>query len=140
MSAVLLDTGPVVASLDRRDPHHGWVMQRFALVTGRVLTTGAVITEAAFFAQDIPDGIQRLIQLIDTVRIEIWDCFQLEQLNAAARLMARYADTPMDFADATLVLAAENFGVANIATLDQRGFSIFRFGRNRPFRLVLQDL
>lgn len=139
MSAVLLDTGPVVASLDRRDPRHEWVMERFALVTGRVLTTGAVITEATFFVQDIPDGIRRLVQLIDTLHVEIWDCFQLDQLNVAARLMSRYADTPMDFADATLVLAAENFAVANIATLDQRGFRTFRFGRGNPFRLVLQD-
>ena len=46
MSAVLLDTGPLVATLDRRHPQHDWVMQRFASVTGGVLTTGAVISEA----------------------------------------------------------------------------------------------
>ena len=140
MSAVLLDTGPVVASLDRRDPQHQWVMQRFASVTGRVLTTGAVITEATFFLQDIRGGIRHLTGLIEALQIEIWDCFRLDRLHAAEKLMSNYADTPMDFADATLVLAAENFGFARIATLDERGFRVFRYNRNKRFQLVMQDV
>ena len=44
----------------------------------------------------------------------------------------------MDFADATLVLAAEHYGVGDIATLDHRGFRTFRYGRNKSFRLLLQ--
>lgn len=138
MSALLLDTGPIVASLDRSDPHHEWVMQRFASIRGQVLTTGAVVTEAAFFLQDTTGGIRRLVDLIDTLRVDIWDCFGITVLRAAERLMAGYADTPMDFADATLVLAAEHYGVGEIATLDQRGFRTFRYGRNKSFRLLLQ--
>jgi hypothetical protein len=45
----------------------------------------------------------------------------------------------MDFADATLVLAGEFFGIRNIATLDERGFRTFRYDRNKPFRLLLQE-
>ena len=54
--------------------------------------------------------------------------------------MSDYADTPMNFAEATLVLAAENFGIARIATLDERGFRAFRYKRNKRFQLVLQDV
>jgi uncharacterized protein len=138
MKPLLLDTGPVVASLDRSDPQHEWIMWRFTSIRGRVVTTGAIITEAAFFLQDIRDGIRNLIALVEALGIEIWDCFATETLHSAERLMAIYADTPMDFADATLVLAAEHYGVGDIATLDQRGFRTFRYGRNKSFRLLLQ--
>jgi len=52
-------------------------------------------------------------------------------------LMERYADTPMDFADATLVLAADHLDVADVLTLDRRGFSTYRTSKRRAFRLVL---
>ncbi|MFZ4777380.1 MAG: hypothetical protein ACOYM3_18585 [Terrimicrobiaceae bacterium] len=53
--------------------------------------------------------------------------------------MARYTDTPMDFADATLVLTAGAWGCGDILTLDERGFRTFRFNRSKPFRLLLQE-
>ena len=56
---------------------------------------------------------------------------------AATKLMAKYADTPMDYADATLVLLADEMGVADIATLDTRGFSTYRTAKGKAFRLVL---
>ena len=51
----------------------------------------------------------------------------------------RYGDTPMDFADATLVLLAEELGTDRILTLDERGFRTYRHGRNLAFAMVLQD-
>jgi predicted nucleic acid-binding protein len=51
--------------------------------------------------------------------------------------MAKYADTPMDFADATLIGAADDLGVVDIATLDRRGFSTYRTSTGKRFRLVL---
>src|SRR5258708_12282302 len=133
MSALLLDTGPVVASLDRSDPHHEWVMQRFSAIQGRVITTGAVITEAAFFLQDVRDGTPNLIALVEALRLEIWDCFGIEALRSAERLMARYGDAPMDFADATLVLAAHHYPIGNTATLHHPRFPPFHYPRNNPF-------
>ena len=46
-------------------------------------------------------------------------------------------DTPMDYADGTLVLLAEALNVHEVATLDRRGFSTYRTRRNRSLRLVL---
>ena len=51
--------------------------------------------------------------------------------------MKKYADTPMDFADATLVLLADETGCDHIVTLDERGFRTFRFRSTRRFQLVL---
>jgi predicted nucleic acid-binding protein len=51
--------------------------------------------------------------------------------------MTKYADTPMDFPDATLVWIAEQTGTNSVLTLDRRGFSSFRLGKNRRFKLLL---
>ena len=56
---------------------------------------------------------------------------------AAAELMEQYDDTPMDFADATLVLLAEELGLTEILTLDKRGFSTYRTPTGKRFRLLL---
>ena len=67
------------------------------------------------------------------------DCFSSEDMATAGRLMNKYADTPMDFPDATLLWTAEQTGTENVLTLDRRGFSSFRFGRNRRFKLLLDE-
>jgi predicted nucleic acid-binding protein len=67
------------------------------------------------------------------------DCFSPEDLATAVRLMNKYADTPMDFPDATLLWTAEQTGTENLLTLDRLGFSSFRFGRNRRFKLLLDE-
>jgi uncharacterized protein len=139
MKPLILDTGPVVALLDRKDPHHEWVSPRFARVAGPLVTTGAVVTEASFFLQHVKDGIARLCEFLAHPQVRIFDSFQLSGLRAAAILMHRYADTPMDFADATLVLVAGELGTNRVLTLDERGFRTYRHGRNRAFRLILQD-
>jgi len=53
--------------------------------------------------------------------------------------MSKYADVPMDFPDTTLVCIAEWLGTDRILTLDRRGFSSFRIGKNRRFKLLLDE-
>jgi hypothetical protein len=50
-------------------------------------------------------------------------------------LMEQYADLPMDFADASLVILAERLRVFNIFTLDRRGFSVFRPRNAQAFEI-----
>jgi uncharacterized protein len=52
-------------------------------------------------------------------------------------MMEKYAETPMDFADATLVLAGEALRAVEILTLDRRGFSTYRTTKGKAFRQVL---
>lgn len=140
MMPLLLDTGPIVAILDRRDPYHEWVLPRFQALQGKLVTTGAVVTEAAFFLQDVRDGIRRLFEFVEVSRVEIPDAFTAGRLRSAESLMSAYADTPMDFADATLVVLAEELETDRIITADERGFRTYRHGGNQPFRLLLQDI
>jgi len=67
------------------------------------------------------------------------DWLGFHDLQNATKLMSRSADTPMDFADATPILIAEQVRCGDILTLDERGFRTFRFHRNQAFRLLLQE-
>ena len=136
MRTWLLDTGPIVAYLDRKDPRHHDVAPVWEEFPGRFATTGAVITEALQLLSTAP-GPGLLAELVLRSGMEVRDLCQPRPLRQAALLMERYADTPMDFADATLVLLAEEIDVDEILTLDRRGFSVFRIARRRPFRLVV---
>ena len=133
-----MDTGPLVALLDSSEAAHELVRDYLAgTERQRFVTTGAVITEAFYFLADVQDGPARLASFLDASATEIRDAFGADALSAAVRLMNKYADTPMDFSDATLVWLAEQIGSEEILTLDRRGFSTFRFGRSHKFKLVL---
>lgn len=139
MNRWLLDTGPVVAALRRDDPAHEACADAFRRFGGVMITTGAVVTEAMHFVADLPRGPEALVGMLDDAEIEIRDCFREGRLNAVATLMQKYADIPMDFADATLVFTAEESGIGEVLTLDRRGFRAYRFRGSRKFRLVLDE-
>jgi predicted nucleic acid-binding protein len=135
--AWLIDTGPLVAYLDPGDSAHSDVVERLDPFTGSLATTSAVITEAMHFVSVAPKGPRLLAELVTASAIEVYDLCRSPELAAAVVLMEKYADTPMDFADATLVLLAEALGLHDILTLDRRGFSAYRTRPGRAFRLVL---
>jgi predicted nucleic acid-binding protein len=136
----LVDTGPLVAFLDARDPAHAEVADRFSRFTGRLATTSAVLTEAMHFVAASRSGPALLAEFVAVTAMRVHDLSSATDLRAAAELMAKYADTPMDFADATLILLADRLNVFDLATLDRRGFAVYRALRGRkPFRLVLDD-
>ena len=137
MNLWLLDTGPLVAALNRRDPQHQHCAAALAGFSGSLLTTGAVVTEAMYFLGGLPDGAATLVGFLEEAQVGIRDCFEPARLRAAAGLMKKYADLPMDFADATLVLLADELGAGDILTLDQRGFRTYRFRGSRRFNLVI---
>lgn len=138
MTSCLLDTGPLVALLDRSEPDHDRVQSCIARLRGsRLVTTGAVISEAFYFLSDVRDGPANLAAFLDASATDVRDAFSAEALASAVALMNKYADVPMDFPDATLVWIAESSGTDRILTLDRRGFSSFRFGNNRRFKLLL---
>jgi len=65
MNIVLLDTGPLVALLDRSEPDHDRVHScRSRLHGSRLVTTGAVIIEAFYFLSDVQDGPSSLASFL----------------------------------------------------------------------------
>ena len=138
MKTWLLDTGPIVAYLDADDDAHEDVAACLSGFRGRLATTGAVITEAMHFVSCVADGPALVAELAATSGVKIYDLCQVPEITSAVSLMKKYADLPMDFADATLVLLGEALDVRDILTLDARGFTVFRDRRGRPFRLALR--
>jgi len=139
MKSWLLDTGPLVAYLDASDPSHNLtvaVLDRFA---GQLFTTSAVITETMHFVSASPSGPRLLSEFVAGAGVEVHDLAQPSDLRRAVALMEAYSDTPMDYADATLVLLAERLGIYEIATLDRRGFSTYRTSNGKALQNVLDQ-
>ena len=139
MRTWLLDTGPLVAYLDTNDPDHGTVAKCLDEFAGQLATSGAVVTEAMHFVRPSHDGPRVLAEFVGATGMQVYDLCQPPELHEAAKLMEKYSDTPMDFADATLVLLAEALSAHQILTLDRRGFSTYRTRRRQHFRLVLDE-
>ncbi len=135
MGSLFLDTGPVVAVLRRADIDHDACLAVLEGVEGSLVSTEAVLTEATHLLSGAPHGIAACIDLFLRSEVRLIPMTP-ELLLRCRELTERYANVPMDFADATLVAAAEETGIADIFTLDRRGFSTYRFGRNRAFRMV----
>ena len=137
MTSWLLDTGPLVAYLNAADPAHREAGDALDGFSGQLCTTAAVITEGMHFVAGSRSGPRLLTEFVTTARIRVFDFAQPAALRRCAMLMEKYADTPMDYADATLVLLAEHVRCFDILTLDRRGFSTYRTSENRGFRLML---
>ncbi|MGH9256261.1 MAG: type II toxin-antitoxin system VapC family toxin [Vicinamibacterales bacterium] len=136
MRTWLVDTGPLVAYIDRADPMHEAVARTLEPFSGRLLTTGPVITESMHLLADAVEGPMLLAEFIVAASLDIVEAMRPPAIRQAAVLMRKYADTPMDFADATLVQLADATGVLDILTLDRRGFSTYRTSAGKRFRLM----
>lgn len=133
----LLDTGPLVAYLDASEAAHPGVVAVTDPFVGRLATTSAVVTESMLFVARATAGPRLLAELLVAWQVEVYDFSEPAGLPSVAALMERYANVPMDFADATLVLLAEALDAHHILTLDRRGFSTYRTRAGRGLRLVL---
>ena len=89
------------------------------------------------FVAPNPGGPALLVEFLAAGDIAVLDFSRPSELQDAVSLMEKYSDTPMDFADATLVLLAERLDVLEIVTLDRRGFSAYGTRRGEAFTLVL---
>lgn len=134
----LLDTGPIIAFLDGKDPDHAIVCDALEQFNGRFITTSAVIVEAMHLVSNVRCGAELLVNFLAVSQTQIHDCCGLDELAQATLLMNRYADTPMDFADASLVLLSNRLRIYSVCTLDRRGFRTYRSGK-KAFHLVLDE-
>jgi predicted nucleic acid-binding protein len=131
---VLLDTGPLVSWLDRGDAHHATITRWMTAFRGELLTTWPVLTEVCHLVPDRAAPV--LLRWVESGGATLMD-IPVASLHAIAARMEKYADLPMDLADASLVWVAEREGVMDILTLDKRNFGIYRTARGRMLRDAL---
>jgi len=121
---VLIDTGPLVAFLLKRERNHAWAAQQFAETSQPFFTCEAVISEAAFLLSRTRVENDLLLELLERSIVKI--VFELsEHLREVRQLMRRYRDVPMSLADACLVRMSEVQARSSVLTLD-RHFTVYR--------------
>ncbi len=121
---VVVDTGPLVALVNRRERHHAWVREQFAELRPPLLTCEAVVSEACFLLREIDGGASALLELFSRRVVVVPFCLA-DELPVVERLMRRYRDVPMSLADACLVRMAEQHAASRVLTLDAH-FKIYR--------------
>lgn len=137
MKRVLVDTGPIVAILSRRDQYHRACVEALRDMPGPLFTCWPVITEAAWLLRRSGDAIQQLLRSVDTGFLELLP-LTTEDAEPIAAILEKYRDTKIQLADAALVHLAARDGLDTIFTLDQRDFSVLRLPRGRAFRILPQ--
>ena len=137
MSEILVDTGALVAYLDRSDQDHAWAKQTMMRITRPLLTCEAVIAEALFLLRRggiDPDALLNLIR-----RGLVLPEFGLSaEIETIQQLMKTYRNVPMSLADACLVRMAELHEHAEVMTLDAN-FSIYRKSRRKLIPILRPD-
>ena len=135
---ILMDTGAWLALADRGDAYHARCREFFRHNREPLMTTYPVLVECVhlMFSRI---GVEKTLLWLEAlgtqgVGVFVMRADHLPRLNA---LMRQYADLPMDLADASLVLLAEEIGEGRIVSTDERDFHTFRWKNQHPFRNLL---
>jgi uncharacterized protein len=134
MNLLLVDTGPLVALANKRDKYHQDCSAFLANYRGRLLTTWSVLTEFSHLACSVSATLA-LYQWIERGGMEVATLGR-EELVSTIDWITRYADRPMDLADASLVVTAIKTGCIDVWTLDRADFETYRLPGRKRFRLA----
>ena len=136
---ILTDAGPLIALIDQGEKHHRACVQCLGELTGPMLTTWPAFTEAMYLLGEAGGWIAQdaLWSLAEQGDVEIAEQGAEGRIRV---LMEKYQDRPMDLADASLVVLAEQQGLRDIFTLDHADFRIYRINGRHAFRLWPKEL
>jgi predicted nucleic acid-binding protein len=139
VQSTVVDAGFLIGLFDDGDPLHRRCRDFLRDYRGRFLTTEAVVTEALALLS-APQQLRCLEWLGDATRAGLLEVDR-EPLDfrAAEKLVRKYADQPMDFADASLVFLATRAGTREVLTADRRDFAVYRLPGRIRFVDVLGD-
>ena len=131
----LIDTGAILALLDRGDRWHERCIEAFDTLRLPLATSAAVLAELFHLLDDHPHQLEAAWAFLGSGAITVLaiDDTDLPDLRV---LMERYHDRPMDFADATLVWLARREHLSTVFTVDHDDFETYRIEGKRRFRVV----
>jgi uncharacterized protein len=130
----LVDTGAILALLDRTDRWHRLCVDAFQQLRLPLLTSEAVVTELFHLVGDSRHEMETAWKFLRSgaIRLAVIEDSELPEIQD---LMFRYWDRPMDFADATLVYLARREGLITVFTVDQPDFGTYRIEGRKRFRI-----
>jgi predicted nucleic acid-binding protein len=132
---VLVDAGPLVALLDRRDANHEACLHALKAVADPLVTVWPAFNEAMYllnFSWDAQLALWEMVE-INALTLLPLDVLDVPRMRT---LMGKYRDLPMDLADAALVRVAEREKISRIFTLDRRHFRAYRPAGIGPFSIL----
>jgi predicted nucleic acid-binding protein len=131
----LIDTGAMLALLDRTDHSHDTCADTFRNLRLPLLTSEAVLTELFHLVEGSRVSMEAAWKFVISGAVIVGSIAQTE-LTHLHVLMTRYRDRPMDFADATLVYLARRESLSTIFTVDRSDFDTYRIEGTRRFRVI----
>jgi uncharacterized protein len=129
---ILVDAGPLVALVDADDQFHKKCVAALKAVREPLATVWPPMTEAMYLLSDLPRAQEALWDMLARGALQLLP-LDLADVPRLRELMNKYADRPMDLADAALVRVAEREGIRKIFSIDRADFNVYRLhGRVRP--------
>lgn len=119
----IIDTGPLVAFLDRKDAFHPWTLQQLQGTIDPLLTVESVVSEALFLLKRQALPIHSLADLLQTGELLI--PHPPDFADRIPRLLKKYADLPTSMADTALLELSERYLRTPVLTLDS-DFRVYR--------------
>jgi uncharacterized protein len=135
---IIADTGFWLALANRRDDHHAAALRALEALREKLVTTWPVMTETCHLLL-ARLGVQAELAFLRGLRDGSCTVFPIIEahLPRIEDLMDQYSDLPMDLADASLVVLAEELGDGRILSTDNRDFRTYRWKQRKPFRNLL---
>lgn len=136
MKPVLLDTGVIVALLQRTSERHAECVHAISSLSRPLITCEAVITESCHILRRFPGAPEAVIANLEQGEFEI--PFSLsESVSSIRAIMHKYRNVPASFADACLIQMADELDTGEILTLDS-DFVTYRWRRTKPFEMLIR--
>lgn len=134
MRAAILDTGPLVAFLDRAEQHHRWVIEQVAVLDPPLLVCEPVLAKAMYLLGRFSRAQDALFGLLENGALKI--ALRIDEHVPALRMLhQKYRDRPMSLADACIVRMAEIYERHAVLTLDS-DFTVYRKDGRTPLALI----
>lgn len=135
--ALICDTGPLYAAMDRADQDHDTCARLLDSIDEPVMVPSPVLVELDWLAGQRlhPDAFHSFLADVDARRLQIVD-LELDDYRRVSELLDRYRDLPLGFVDAAVLAVVERLKETKLATLDRRHFTIVRPRHLPALRLI----
>lgn len=135
---IIADTGFWLALANANDQHHARALAALARAREPLICTWPVMTETCHLLATRL-SVDAELAFLRSAREGAFEIFQLEVAHLARIevLMDKYRDLPMDLADGSLVVLAEELGSGRIFSTDSRDLRTYRWKSRKPFRNLL---
>ena len=132
---LIIDSGFLIAILSKTDQFHEKALKlRKSINNRKWITTWPVLTEVChlLMMSKASHAISQILQMYESGGYEIFSISK-NHIPQLLKFIEKYKDLPMDLADASLVILAEELGHGDIVSTDNRDFETYKWKNHKPF-------